>query len=223
MNFSLIVPIAANKPEYKEHIPQVFHVAEDGTLLCVKAIMGLDLSKFNAIYFTILRELDERYALSERLNLQFKIHGLNAKIVLLDEPTSSQPETIYQTIVKENIKGAIFIKDADCYFEGEVQPYNSVAVYPLEELEWVNPRDKSYVQVDDMQYVTNIIEKKLISHLFSAGGYCFESVDDYSKYYGKLRNYNGLYLSHIIYAMLLDGKVFRPIESDKYLDFEALH
>ena len=35
---------------------------------------------------------------------------------------------------------------------------NGVAIYPIEELEMLDPRDKSYVAVDDMYYITNIIE-----------------------------------------------------------------
>ena len=81
----------------------------------------------------------------------------------------------------------------------------------VENLEWVNPQHKSYVQVDDMFYITNIIEKKIISHYFCAGGYCFEKVDDYCKYYESLQDNDDLYLSHIIYSMLLDKMIFRPI------------
>lgn len=220
-NFTLIVPIAAYKPEYEKRIPSVFRISEDGTLLCVKSVLGIDLSAFNKIYFTILKKLDERYSLRARLLLQFKIHGLsNAEVVILDSPTSSQPETIYQTINQKKITGSIFIKDADCYLEGDVVKQNSLAIYPLESLNWVNPQDKSYVTVDDMFYITNIIEKRIVSHYFTAGGYCFESVEQYNTYYEQLANHKGLYLSHIVYAMLLNGYTFRPIKVNKYIDFQ---
>ena len=220
-DFTLIVPIAADKDEYKHNIPPVFRTAEDGNLLCIKSILGMDLSCFKKIYFTILKKLDKRYSLSERLLLQFKIHGLsNADIVVLDSPTSSQPETIYQTIRQRNITGSIFIKDADCYLEGEVSRQNSLAIYPLESLRWVNPQDKSYVSVDDMFYVTNIIEKRIVSHYFTAGGYCFENASQYCSYYKLLAEQKGIYLSHIVYAMLLDGYTFRPIKINKYIDFQ---
>jgi len=220
-DFTLIVPIAADKEEYEHNIPPVFRIAEDGSLLCIKSILGMNLSCFNKIYFTILKKLDEQYSLSERLLLQFKIHGLNnAEIVVLDRPTSSQPETIYQTIRQRNITGSIFIKDADCYLEGEVSRQNSLAIYPLESLKWVNPQDKSYVSVDDMFYVTNIIEKRIVSHYFTAGGYCFENASQYCAYYKSLAGQKGIYLSHIVYAMLLDGYTFRPIKINKYIDFQ---
>lgn len=220
-NFALIVPIAADKPEYVERIPSVFREAEDGTLICVKSVLGIDLSSFNKVYFTILKKLDERYSLRDRLLLQFKIHGLsNAEVIILDSPTSSQPETIYQTIMQKGITGSIFIKDADCYMEGEILKQNSLAIYPLELLKWVNPQDKSYVSVDDMFYVTNIIEKRIVSHYFTAGGYCFESAEQYQSYYERFAGQKGLYLSHIVYAMLLDGNSFRPIKVNKYIDYQ---
>lgn len=218
---SLIMPIAANKPEYATRIPRVFLIAEDGIMHCIRALKSLDLSRFNHIYITILRHLDEQYALTERLQLQFRINGItNAEIVVLDEPTHSEPETIYQTILQKHIQDSIFIKDADCSFTGEDTTGNAIAIHPLEQLDWVNPKNKSYVSVDDMYYITNIIEKRIVSHYFTAGGYSFESAATYCHYYERLQEQQGLYLSHIIYSMLLEGHTFRPVLTKEYEDFE---
>lgn len=218
---SLIMPIAANKPEYATRIPRVFLIAEDGVMHCIRALKSLDLSKFDHIYITILRHLDQQYALSERLQLQLRINGItNAEIVVLDEHTRSQPETIYRTIQQKHIRGSIFIKDSDCSFTGEDTAGNAITIYPLEQLDWVNPKNKSYVSVDDMFYITNIIEKRIVSHYFTAGGYSFSSAATYCRYYERLQNQQGLYLSHIIYAMLLEGHTFRPVLTKEYEDFE---
>lgn len=218
---NLIMPIAANKPEYATRIPRVFLIAEDGVMHCIRALKSLDLSQFNHIYITILRHLDEQYALTERMQLQFRINGIsNADIVVLDEPTRSEPETIYQTIRQKHIQGPIFIKDADCSFTGEDTTGNAIAIHPLEQLDWVNPKNKSYVAVDDMYYITNIIEKRIVSHYFTAGGYSFESAATYCHYYERLQEQQGLYLSHIIYSMLLEGHTFRPVLTKEYEDFE---
>lgn len=218
---TLIMPIAANKPEYATRIPRVFLIAEDGVMHCIRALKSLDLSRFHHIYITILRHLDEQYALTERLLLQFRINGItNAEIVVLDEPTDSQPETIYRTILQKQIQGSVFIKDADCSFFGEAATGNAIAIHPLEQLDWVNPKNKSYVSVDDMYYITNIIEKRIVSHYFSAGGYSFADAATYCRYYERLRHQHGLYLSHIIYSMLLEGHTFRPVLTKEYVDFE---
>lgn len=218
--FSLIVPVAADKPEYENIMPYVFAPDKDGTMLCVKAIKGLNLDVFDDIYFTILRKHAEQYDVDKLLELQFKRNNLSkAKIVILDKPTSTQAETIEQTIRNQKIEGGIYIKDADGYFRAEIYPENSVAVYPLEHLELVDPRNKSYVSVDDMQHITNIIEKRVVSNLFNAGGYCFENVEDFTDVYKKHASLGQIYLSHLIYSMLLDGHIFRPTKVTEYNDW----
>ena len=222
MNFDLIVPAAADTPVSQQEMPRVFRLGPDGIMMCVKAITGLNLTQFSSIYFTILRKHEELYCLSELFQLQFRRLGIShARVVVLDEPTTSQPATVYQTIVQEHISGSVFIKDADSYFScDDVTPQNSIAIYPLESMQWVNPQNKSYVSVDDNYYVTNIIEKKIVSHYFSSGGYGFADVQDFIRCYDELKNERGLYLSHIIYAMLLDKHIFRPIMVNKFEDYE---
>ncbi len=218
--FSLIVPVAADKPEYAGNIPYMFTPNMDGTMLCVKAITGLNLEVFDNIYFTILRKHTRAYDIDKLLELQFNRRGLGkARIVTLDTPTATQAETIAETIKKENIEGAIFIKDADGYFTAEIYPENGVAVYPLEQLDIVDPRNKSYVAVDDLQHITNIIEKRVVSNLFNAGGYCFESVCDFLEVYDRFNALGHIYLSHLIYALLLEGHTFRPIKVNEYSDW----
>lgn len=220
MNLSLIVPIADDKPEYEHKLPYVFNFADDGVLLCIKAIQGLDLSKFDKIYFVILQKLDEKYGLSELLQMQFRKLGLiNAVVSILKESTSSQVETVYNCIQKEKIQGGIFVKDADGYFKCDFTITNGIAVYPLDKLDMVNPHNKSYVALDDQFYITNIIEKKIISRYFNAGGYLFEDSKAFCMYYENLNGANRLYMSHIVYAMLLDNVSFRPFNVSDYQDW----
>lgn len=218
---TLIVPIAANNPEYAHKLPKPFRQDDEGTMLCVKAITGLPMDGVKDIYFVILREHDERFMISEQLLMQFRKHNLdNAHVTVLDRPTLSQAETVARAIELNGIEGIVFIKDADCYFKtDEILPQNGVAIYPLENLPIVDPQHKSYVAVDDMFYVTNIIEKRVVSHFFSAGGYCFEDAGEFCHYYERLKEYSPLYLSHIIYSMLLDKKIFRPIQIEDYQDW----
>lgn len=218
---TLIVPIAANNSEYAHKLPQPFRFDDEGTMLCVKAITGLPMEEIKDIYFVILREHDERFMLSEQLSMQFRKQRLNnAHVSVLDKQTKSQAETVARAIELNGIQGLVFIKDADCFFStDEILPQNGVAIYPLENLPIVDPQHKSYVAVDDMFYVTNIIEKRVVSHFFSAGGYCFEDAQEFCRYYERLKDYSPLYLSHIIYTMLLDKKIFRPILIDDYQDW----
>lgn len=217
---SLLVPVAADKPEYANGLPYIFGTDKDGVIICIKSIMGLELDKFDSIYFTILKKHDEQFLIADSLNLQFKRFCIkNAKVVILDEPTVDQAETIYRTIEQEHINGSIFIKDADSFFKTDLSDNNSVAIFPIEDLEVLTPKDKSYVTVDDMYYLTNIIEKSVVGRYISAGGYYIKCVEDFRHYYNTLRGYGRLYLSHIIYAMLLDKITFRPMLVEDYKDW----
>ena len=218
---TLIVPIAANNAEYAHKLPKPFRQDDEGTMLCVKAITGLPMDVIQDIYFVILKEHDQRFMLKEQLEMQFRKYRLaNAHVTILDEPTASQVETVARAIELNGVTGLVFIKDADCYFTtDEILPQNGVAIYPLENLPIVDPQHKSYVAVDDLFYVTNIIEKRVVSHFFSAGGYCFEDATEFCRYYDRLKNYSPLYLSHVIYSMLLDKKIFRPIQIEDYQDW----
>lgn len=220
---TLIVPIAANNDDYAHKLPQPFRLDDEGMMYCVRAITGLPLDQMDNIYFVVLRDHDERFMLNEQLMMQFRRqHLANAHVTILDEPTGSQAETVARAIELNGITGMVFIKDADCYFTAdEILPQNGVAIYALENLPIVDPQHKSYVAVDDMFYVTNIIEKRVVSRFFSAGGYCFEDAAEFCRYYERLKEYSPLYLSHIIYSMLLDKKIFRPIEIDDYQDWSV--
>lgn len=221
MSLSLIVPIAADRPEYEHTMPYVFNFSEDGILLCIKSIQGLDLKKFEHIYFVILDKLDQKYHLSELLNMQLRNLSLaeKAKVLSLKNPTDSQAETIYECVKQEQIEGGIFVKDADGYFSCDFTETNGIAIYPLDKLDMVNPHNKSYVDLDDQFYITNIIEKKIISRYFNAGGYLFEDAKQFCLYYERLKSYKYIYMSHIVYAMLLDNISFRPFKVDSYLDW----
>ena len=219
---SLIVPIAADKPEYELHIPYVFRMDDSGTMYCLKAILGLELSAFEAIHITILKKHDVRYGVAGMLRLQIERLKLrNVHICILEQPTRNQAETIYQTIKQENILGAIYVKDSDGYFKSEIIVQNGVAVCPIEKLAVLKPQNKSYVTVDNLFYITNILEKRVVGHLINAGGYCFENASVFCEYYERLSKIEEkLYLSHIVYAMLLDRFVFRPTIVTDYEDWE---
>ena len=220
---SLIVPAAADNATQPDAMPYVFSLDRSGIMLCIRSIQGLNLDTFDNIYFTILRKHAQLFYLDELFKLQFKRLGMkNAHLVILEQPTLSQVDTIQQTLLQEDIRGSFFIKDADGYFTGEVLRENGIAVLPLENLEMVDPRHKSYVSLDDMYYVTNIIEKRIVSHYFNVGGICIENANLFHRYHRHLQqisNGERICMSHMVYAMLLDKLKFRPIMADHYIDY----
>lgn len=221
MPYNLIVPIAADKPEWVDTAPYMFDLHPLGNLMVFESIRALMLKEFDRIYITILRKHDERFHLKPLLERQFEVAGLSEKlrVVVLDNPTRNQPETIAKTIEKQKIKGPILIKDSDNYFECSPDPINTIGIFPLDALDRVNPSHKSYVALDDSMYVTNIIEKKIISRYFCAGAYGFEDANLFMQYFLRLTYCDNLYISHIIYAMLMNQICFRPLKVTKYSDW----
>lgn len=227
--YTLIVPMVSVK--YKDTVPLEFKYDNNtGQINCIKALEGIDLSMFTKIYFVMLYEHELKYHIAEKITVARKFNKklLDTEVIFkfLDIPTSSQTETIYNTIIEYNIKGPIFIKDADntCACEGQIKG-NTVLVYPLENTPIVDPQHKSYVNVDDQNFVVNIIEKRVVSNLFNCGGYSFTDAALFKTAYEALLGYediaNHMYISHIIYWLILNKKVkFRPVEATYYEDFE---
>ena len=227
--YTLIVPMVSVKS--KDTVPLEFKYDNNtGQINCIKALEGIDLSMFTKIYFVMLYEHELKYHIAEKITVARKFNKklLNIEIIFkfLDIPTSSQAETIYNTIVEYDIKGPIFIKDADntCTCDGQIKG-NTVLVYPLENTPIVDPQHKSYVNVDDQNFVVNIIEKRVVSNLFNCGGYSFTDAALFKTAYEALLGYedivNHMYISHIIYWLILNKKVkFRPVEATYYEDFE---
>ena len=227
--YTLIVPMVSVKS--KDTVPLEFKYDNNtGQINCIKALEGIDLSMFTKIYFVMLYEHELKYHIAEKITVARKFNKklLDTEVIFkfLDIPTSSQAETIYNTIVEYDIKGPIFIKDADntCTCEGQIKG-NTVLVYPLENTPIVDPQHKSYVNVDDQNFVVNIIEKRVVSNLFNCGGYSFIDAALFKTAYEALLGYeditNHMYISHIIYWLILNKKVkFRPVEATYYEDFE---
>ena len=227
--YTLIVPMVSTKN--KNTVPLEFkYDNKTGQINCIKALEGIDLSMFTKIYFVMLYEHELKYHIAEKITVARKFNKklLSTEIIFkfLDTPTSSQAETIYNTIIEYNIEGPIFIKDADntCTCDGQIKG-NTVLVYPLENTPIVDPQHKSYVNIDDQNFVVNIIEKRVVSNLFNCGGYSFTDASLFKTAYESLLGYeditNHMYISHIIYWLILNKKIkFRPVEATYYEDFE---
>ena len=213
--FSLIVPMINTSKKYENSVPIEFQYDnKTGKINCIKSIEGLKLSyidTFSRIYFIILSKHEEKYHVSQKIMLSVKnsmLNGIECVFTFLDKPTSSQAETIYTEIKKYDIKGPIFIKDADnmCILNSNLKK-NSVLVYPLENTPIVDPQHKSYVAIDDQNFVVNIIEKKVVSNLFNCGGYSFNSALDFIEAYEAVQMFEDItshmYISHIIYWLIL--------------------
>lgn len=231
--YTLIMPMLDTSPKYKDKCPIEFQYNnETGIMNCIETLNRMDLRKIGSIHFIILKQHDNEYDITRKIKSAIKFdeeryEDIDIVISKVNNPTSSQAQTIYDEINRYDIEGPIIIKDADnaCDMDLDNCKGNFVFVYPLELTPIVDPQHKSYIAIDDQNFVTNIIEKRVVSNLFNCGGYGFNNAEDFRTAYEALMAFedihNHMYISHIIYWLMLNKSLkFRPIEATGYEDFE---
>ena len=176
------------------------------------AVAGLQMS-LDDLVVTILREHEDKFNVTAGLAKAF---GRSIRTVILEEKTKSQSETVARTLERLKLDEPFLVKDSDGVFHLDDlnQEDNYVCVDSLNNFDSINPRNKSYLQVDHKGVVTNIREKVVISDLFNVGGYYFTTPAQFLEFYERLSrdkaNWNReIYLSDVIGAMILEGIPFR--------------
>lgn len=221
----LILPVAGSSSRFPDMKPKWLLTHPRGHMMIVEAIKKLDLDKFESINLICLQEHEDKHSVRVAIETQFDEIGYRDKLrfIMLKERTRNQPETVYQGLKAAGITGPIFIKDSDNQFSAPVKEGNHVCCLDLHELETVNARNKSYIDIDEYGFVQNIVEKKIVSSTFCVGGYVFESAQTFMSIYEKLSSdSHDLYISNIIYQMLMDGHTFNALHSEDYCDWGTI-
>lgn len=224
---TLIVPMAGRSSRYPNLRPKwMLTHPMSNTFMGISSILGLNLDFFNKIYFVALKEHQEKYQFLDGFLEDLNSHGLKDKseVVFLNDQTASQSETVYQLINLKNISGFIFIKDSDGYYECKISDTeNQVAFFDLNDMDNINARSKSYIELDANKIITNIVEKKVISSTFSSGGYGFSEAKEFANTYKKLGDHEGeCYISNIIFEMMLSGSKFLGLKTSNFKDWGTL-
>ena len=220
MKRTLIVPLVTNGNS------KVFEYNQfDCIINCVDAVSSLEISKFDEIYFILNKQVAQPWRLEEKISADVtRLNHIHFSFIILPSMTDSPAETIYKAL---SVIGwgdrCIFIKDGDNKFTLDSTPTsgNYIITSSLENLDRVDPKHKSYVKTDEQGFVTNCIEKRVISDKFIAGGYCFRTAHMFKEAYEALKNYNNtFYISDIIYWLILNkDEKFLPVEAKDFLDF----
>ena len=222
----VIVPCCGRSSRYPNQPPKWMLPSHDGRPMVSLAVSGVDFDLADLVV-VVLREHDERFQVVAGLKSAV---GAEVNVVVLEKPTASQPDTVAQTLRALDLDEPFLVKDSDNVFtlpEPE-QNYNYLCVESLNHFEAINPKNKSYVQIDHNGVVTNIREKVVISDLFSVGGYYFTSPKAFLEYFDRLAGDAGrlkseIYVSDVIGAMILDGAPFRAREITGYQDWGTVH
>jgi len=220
----MIIPMAGSSTRFNTKRPKwMLTHPKSKRFMCLEAISKINLDFFDKFYFICLKEHENTFHFEKSFleELEFLNIKEKSKIIFLDHQTNSQSETVSIAIEKENINGFIFIKDCDSFFEYEIKsPINQVCFMDLHNIGNINAKSKSYIDLDDKKIVKNIVEKNIISNYFSVGGYGFQSAAEFLDHFKKSNNNdNEIFVSDIIFSMLLDNKVFAGQEIKNFEDW----
>lgn len=229
---TLIIPCAGRSSRFPNTKPKFLLTHPDGKLMVKKAISGLDWNIFDRIVITIVKEHDERYEAGLILNQVFNVkQGSKFEIVVLDDFTSCQAETVAKTIEKAQIDGEIVIKDSDNFVAIDALKLCNDAVVGInietfrEEISRLNA--KSFMLVNEQDIITDIIEKRIKSQYICIGIYCFRNTKIFLEAYNMLKannlNSREIYISHVVsYLIGIKKSVFRYLQADDYEDWGTI-
>lgn len=225
---TLIVPMAGKSSRFPNSKPKwMLTHPWSGRFMAIESLMGLNIDKFDLVLFVCLKEHQEKFGFLDGFKRELNLNGMGGKsqILMLDDHTSSQSETVSKSILEMKLKGHIFIKDSDNFYKCSASNCcNEVAYFNLADAGFVNPAAKSYIQLDSNGLLTNIVEKKIISSFFSVGGYGFENSEDFVDTHKKLitETPGEIYVSHVIFEMMLTGSKFKGTPVSDYKDWGTL-
>lgn len=219
-NKILIIPAAAYKETNEQFIPEIFKINDYGRMNIISNMIDLPLNDFDNIYIVVNQRIDEIYNVKNMLEIQLKNEEFGDKThIIVIKNTRNVVDTVLQTVAQIPYnKFGVFIKDADASFDiTELNNENTVYTYKLEDVTEINPSSKSYVSTTSDDVVLNIIEKRVISSEFCVGGYYFNDIKKFVDLCERVREYDKLYLSNVIYYDILrNGEIYRTEQVIKF-------
>lgn len=220
----LIVPMAGRSSRFPNMKPKWMLTHPSGRFMVIEAIRGLNLADFSKIVFVCLKEHETLHGFTRGFNEELEALGILGKceLLYLDETTKHQSETVAKAIEAFNITGPVFVKDSDNYFATTWKGDNTVCYSDLNSSGLIKPKNKSYISADEHGLINNIVEKQVISSNFCVGGYGFSSAAEFVQHMNKIESENEVYLSNVIFEMILSDKKFTSTLVDQYKDWGTL-
>ncbi len=225
---TLIIPCAGKSSRFPGMPPKWLLKYPDGKLMVEKAVAGLPLHTFDRIIVTAVKEHLDQYDAAEKLDRIFSsLAGEKYEVCILDDFTSCQAETVYETIRKCGVVGRFAVKDSDNYIRMEMieNPDYVVGIdiqsFP-KEIERLAA--KSFLMVNSQGIITDIIEKKIVSQFISIGMYGFGDAALFCEAYKHIAETKGManeiYLSHVIsYLIGARKSIYTYVEASEYEDW----
>ena len=222
----LIIPAAGKSSRFPDMKLKWLLTHPTGELVLEKVLKTFNFENYDRIILSVLRSHEEKYSISTILD---QIKWLDRlELCILESPTDSSVETIFQTIQKMEIEGHITIKDSDGVIEG-VFPTdtNYVCGCNISDFNVRDVSNKSFIVHNENYAILDIQEKKVISDVICLGAYSM-GVKDFLFAYESISNslayrYNTeMYVSHIVSYLLSHKRSFQCQYVDSFSDWGTL-
>lgn len=221
---TLIIPAAGQSSRFPGMRPKWLLTMRDGQLMIEHAIRCMTrINKFDRIIVTCQAEHLKRFTSEATLNCVLsEAAGQAVELFQLSAETRSQSETVSRTLKEMKVDGAFLIKDCDNEFEFSWSGGDEIAVLDIATDGVRDVKGKSYVRTDPLGIVQNIVEKHIISNIFCCGAYGFSSAENFIMTFDELASESEIYVSHVIFQLILNGGVFSTSEARDYSDWGTI-
>ena len=191
----ILVPAAGLSTRYPNSRPKYLLYDYKSDLMLRNAVNQF-IGTNHRITVGILEVHDQQFNAVE--HIKNAIPGIN--IIVLPDFTKGPADTVYQMLKWFDQHDFEFlVKDCDSFFTHDVQSGNYICVSDIGAHERLYKlSSKSFVQYNDQDIVTDIVEKQVVSDTFCVGGYRFESAMQYKETYRKLsHSVDEIFVSHV--------------------------
>jgi hypothetical protein len=221
---NIILPVAGKSSRFPNVRPKWLLTNPNGNFMIVDSIIDMQLKDIESLNLIYLKEHEELFSFKKGLLENLKKYNLDSLInfIELENETQHQVETIELGLKSIGKDISFIIKDCDNSFKVNISSLenNFVSYCKLENLKGSDVASKSYLQLDDMGVIANIVEKKVISDKFCCGGYYFKSSNEFLKY-SNINSPNS-FVSDVVFNMILNGNTFVGMECSDYEDWGTI-
>ena len=222
----LIVPAAGMSTRYGLTRPKFLLQHPEGRTMLAAGLSGLPGEQFDHAVIVSLHDFFHDLDLAALVAEVEGVLSCPVNFVLLDSPTPSMVATVTHGLATLQDDRPVVIKDTDNLVGvaagalplGE----NFVTYASLHGNPDVVADNKSYVELDSRDFVTNIVEKRVISSDFNSGLVGFASGSVFLTAARSLTGASEIYVSDIIRAILADGTAVRGVAASTYIDWGTL-
>ena len=222
---TLIIPAAGLSTRYALPRPKFLLQHPSGLTMLSAGLVGIGRYDFDEVIIVSLKRYFIDISEESLSNEVSTLLNCPVKFVLLEEPTASMVDSIAAGIETMRIDGPIVVKDSDnlvALDSNELFGKNFLVYAELEKFTSVKAANKSFVEIDSQGFISNIVEKRIISAEINSGLIGFQSASDFLRAMQKVSGAREKYVSDIVRYLLGDGEVFWGQSASDYIDWGTL-